>query len=144
LDKNIETASIVNSDSSAAKYDIGNYIENKKLMQRYLSEFIRDDEHKNIFAFSVIPGTVNTPANRLLIEKGTSELSESKLQERAGGKERDPLIVGRIIAKMSATRKKFNPENDSYDIDIYNGEIVEISNATYAFEKQLSEETDIT
>ena len=106
-------------------------------MHEYLHQFTQKEENAGIFVFSVIPGTVDTPANRTLIEVGTPELSQSKLDERNSGRERDANVIGRIIAKMSTLRKKFNSDTHEYDIDIENGEIVEISNQTYEFEKKI-------
>lgn len=134
--KDIETASRVDPLSASAQEDIGQYIKNKKRIHKYLDEFINNRENKGIFVFSVIPGTVNTPTNRELINIGTPEMSGAKLKERQEGKERDPRFVGRVIAKMTATRKKFNLETQLYDIDIENGEVVEISNAAIEFEKE--------
>lgn len=129
-----ETASVVDSESAPAQEDIGNYIKNKRRIHEYLSQFIKDKRNKGIFVFSIIPGTVDTPANRELITVGTPEISASKIKEREEGRERDTTIVGRVIAKMTATRKKFNPETQRYDIEIENGEVVEISNAVVEFE----------
>lgn len=134
--KDLETAPVIDSQSPVAREDIGNYIENKKRLQGYLNDFIQNEENEGIFVFSVIPGTTNTPANRLLISVGTAEMSQAKLEERAMGKERDPQSVGIIIAKMAKTRKKFNPKSMQYDIDIVNGEIVEISNVAIEYENE--------
>lgn len=134
--KDIETASVVDSQSAAAQEDIGNYIRDKRRINKYLNDFIKDESNAGIFVFSVIPGTVNTRANRKLIEVGTHEMSAAKIKEREERRERDPRLVGRIIAKMTATRKKFNQETQQYDIDIENGGIVEISNAAIEFEKE--------
>lgn len=132
---NLETASSVSADSASAQEDIGNYIRDKKRIHRYLNDFINDKENDGIFVFSVVPGTVDTPANRELITVGTPEMSAAKLKEREVGKERDTVFVGRVIAKMTASRKKFNPETQRYDVDIENGEIVEISDAAILFEQ---------
>ncbi|OWK26668.1 MAG: hypothetical protein US76_01465 [Parcubacteria group bacterium GW2011_GWA2_38_13b] len=134
--KDIETAPTIDSQSLAVREDIGNYIENKKRLHKYLNDFVHDEENDGIFVFSVIPGTVDTPANRLLISVGTAEMSKVKLEERAMGKERDPQLVGIVIAKMAELRKKFNPDSSQYDIDIANGEIIEISSAAIEYEQQ--------
>lgn len=136
ISKNIETASVVDSQSVSAQEDIGQYIKSKKRIQEYFDDFVKDNQNKGIFVFSVIPGTVNTPANRRLIEVGTPELSSSKIKEREEGRERDQKLVGKIIAKMTATHKKFNPKTGLYDTDIMNGEIVEVSNSAVEFEKK--------
>ncbi len=115
LFKGIETAPIVDGQSVAAQEDIGQYLKNKKRMHVYLDDFIKDEQNGGIFVFSVIPGTVNTAANKRIIEMGTSEMRDAKLKERIEGKERDSLFAGRIIAKMTATRKRFNPETQQYD-----------------------------
>ncbi|MDO8604339.1 MAG: SDR family oxidoreductase [bacterium] len=130
-----ETVSVIDSESASAQEDIGNYIKNKKRIHEYLKDFIMDIKNEGIFVFSVIPGTVDTPANREMIAVGTPEISASKLKEREEGRERDSALVGRIIAKMTASRKKFNPEGQHYNLDIENGEVVEISNAVVEFEK---------
>lgn len=134
--ENLETASVVSSNSESAKEDIGNYIENKRMMRKYLDDFISDSNNDGIFVFSIVPGTVNSKANKALIEFGTSEMSTAKITEKRKGKERNPRLIGIISAKMIATRKKFNPNTSSYDIDIKNGEIVEISNAVIEFEEE--------
>ena len=135
ISKDIETASSIDGQSAAAQEDIGQYLTNKKRMRAYLDEFIKDEQNSGILVFSVIPGTTNTTANKRLIEVGTSEMSTAKIEERVAGRERDPRLVGRIIAKMTAIRKKFNSETCQYDTAIKNGEIVEISNAAIEFEK---------
>lgn len=132
----IETASVVDSESAPAQEDIGNYIKNKRRMNKYLNDFTQDEGNDGIFVFSVIPGTTNTPANRELIRVGTTEMSNAKIKEREAGRERNPRLVGLIIAKMASTRKKFDPETRLYDIDIKNGEVVEISNAAIDFEEE--------
>lgn len=137
--KDIETASTVNSHSVSAQEDIGRYFESKKRMHEYLKDFIKREENNEIFVFSVIPGTVNTPANRRLIEAGTPEMAAAKIKEKEDGKERDQKLVGKIIAEMTAKRKKFNPETNQYDLDIENGEVVEISNTAIEFEKEQKE-----
>lgn len=134
--KGIETSSVVDAESISVQEDIGQYIKSKKRIHEYLDAFIKDKENDGIFVFSVIPGTVDTPANRRLIEVGTQELSNSKIKEREEDGERDLKIVGKIIAEMARTRKKFNSGTSQYDIDIKNGEIVEISNTAYEFEKK--------
>ena len=134
--KNIESAPTIEERSAAAQEDIGGYIESKKEMHSYLNRFIEDKENEGIFVLSVIPGTVDTTMNRKIIESGTPEMRDAKIKERAEGKERDPGIVGKIIATMAITRKKFNPETLQYDIAIKNGEVVEVSNAAAEFEKK--------
>lgn len=106
-------------------------------MNEYLNKFIEDKKNNDIFIFSVIPGTVDTSANRRLIDVGTLEMSNAKLKEREEGKERDPKLVGKIIMKMAEGRKKFNPQTSKYDIGINRGEIVEISNSAVEFEKKI-------
>ena len=134
--KDIETAPHVDTLSAAVREDIGQYIKDKKRIHEYLDDFIANKDNEGIFVFSIIPGTVNTPANQTLISVGTPELSNSKIEERARGMERDPQIVGKIIAKMATMRKKFNPETLCYDTAIMNGEVVEISNAAVDFEQK--------
>lgn len=134
--ENIETLSAIDWRSEPAQEDLGNYIKNKKQMNEYFNKFVEDKNNDNIFVFSVIPGTVDTPANRRFIEDGTTEMSNAKIKEREDGKERDPKLVGKIIKKMIDSRKKFNPETFKYDIDINRGEIVEISNSAVEFEKK--------
>lgn len=135
ITENLETKSAVSSDSESAKEDIGHYIENKRMMRKYLDNFISDSDNSGIFAFSIVPGTVDTTANKTLIELGTPEMSTAKLREKRSGRQRNPRLIGIITAKMVATRKNFNPETNQYDIDIKNGEIVEISNAALEFEE---------
>lgn len=135
ISQSCETASAVDGQSAPAQEDIGRYIKSKKRIHEYLDRFIKNKQNEGVFVFSVIPGTVDTPANRRLIEVGTQELSSSKIKEREDGRERDKKIVGKIIAEMIVTRKKFNLETNQYDIPIENGEIVEISNAAVTFEK---------
>lgn len=134
--QSIETAPALDSKSAPVQEDVGNYIKNKKRMNEYLNNFIKDEENEGIFVFSIIPGTVNTPANRELIKMGTAEMSNAKIKERQEGRERNPRLIGIIAAKMAATRKKFNSETHQYDIDIKNGEVVEISNAAIEFEEK--------
>lgn len=133
--ENLETASVVSSNSESAREDVGNYIENKRMMRKYLDDFINDSNNDGIFVFSIVPGTVNSRANKTLIEFGTPEMSTAKIVEKIEGRERNPRLIGIITAKMAATHKKFNPDTNHYDIDIKNGEIVEISNAAIEFEE---------
>lgn len=130
-----ETASVLDSESAPVQEDIGNYIKNKRRIHEYLHEFINDEENEGIFVFTVIPGTVDTPANRELIAVGTPEMSTAKLKERDSGMEREATLIGRIIVKMTDLRKRFNDETQQYDIDIMNGEVVEISTSSVAFER---------
>ncbi|HEY5221068.1 MAG TPA: SDR family oxidoreductase [Candidatus Paceibacterota bacterium] len=136
ISADIETATALDNESVPVQEDIGNYIANKKRMGAYLNEFIKYKENSGVFVFSVIPGTVDTGMNRKVIELGTPEMRDAKIQERAQGRERDPKLVGKIVAKMAITRKKFNPSTLEYDIAIMNGEIVEVSNAVMEFEKE--------
>lgn len=132
----IETAPGLDNQSIAVQEDIGEYIKSKMRMHKYLNKFIKDKQNNGIFVFSIIPGTVNTPANRKLIEVGTPELSNSKIKEKLEGRERDPNLVGKIIGKMTVMKKMFDAKTMQYDINIKNGQIVEISNAAIEFEKK--------
>lgn len=134
--EDLETRSTVSSDSESSKEDIGNYIENKRMMRKYLDDFISDSDNNGIFVFSIVPGSVDSTANKALIEFGTPEMSAAKLVEKRNKRERNPRLIGIITAKMVATRKKFDSETNLYDIDIINGEIVEISNAAIEFEEE--------
>jgi hypothetical protein len=65
---------------------------------------------------------------------GPPVLSTMSKMGKALGKFSDPAVVGKIIAKMSVGRKKFNPETKKYDLPIQDGEIVEISKENLDFE----------
>ena len=107
----------------------------KKEIEDWLQEFSEQDQNKNIHVFSVNPGQVDTRMNEEAINYGIPAIKERSLRAKNEGKFRDPKIVGRIIAKMSLSGRKYNPKTDQYDIPIKNDEIVCLSDENIEMEK---------
>ncbi len=110
------------------------YGKSKKRVEEFLDEFMKRPENKGIHYFSVSPGAVDTRMHDEIAQFGPPVLSTMSKMGKALGKLSDPAIIGKIIAKMSVGRKKFNSETKKYDLPIQDGEIVEISKENLDFE----------
>jgi short-subunit dehydrogenase len=111
------------------------YAKSKKRIESYLQDFIKRPENVGIFVFCVNPGPVDTKMHNFIINRGPEQLAEMSKAGKEKGMMSDPIIVGRVIAKMATTRMNFNPEALSYNIPIENGSIVTVSRESLTFEK---------
>lgn len=116
------------------------YGQAKKDVEDYLREFSKREENQNIQIILVNPGHVDTRMNEEAIRYGVPAIKERSISAKEQGKFRDPKIVGRIISKISLSGKKFNLENNQYDIPILNNEIIAISDENMRFEESLQKE----
>ncbi len=109
------------------------YSETKKRFTNYLERFVRSNSHNGIHAFSVIPPPVLSDMHfRSLFQASDGgEKSRMLLQE---GKFQQASIVGKIIASMALSGRKYNNVSKSYDTFIENAEIVTCSEENVRFE----------
>lgn len=117
--------------------ELEHYGRSKKDIEEWLIDFSSKQENKDIKVFFVNPGHVNTNMNQEAINYGPQVIKERSIEARDVGKFRDPEIVGRIIAKMSLSRNKFNPESKEYDVLIKQNEIIVISDENIEFETRI-------
>lgn len=114
------------------------YGEAKKQVQDWLKNFSDREENQNIHIFSINPGPVDTKMHEEAINFSSGVLKDRSERIKKEGKLRNPEIVGRIVAKMSLSGNKFNPETTQYDIPVSNNEIVLISQENIDYETQLN------
>ncbi len=110
------------------------YGKSKKRVEEFLDEFMKRPENKGIHYFSVSPGAVDTRMHEEIAQFGPPALASMSKVGKAAGRLSNPAIIGKIIAKMSVGRKKFNSKTKKYDLPIQDGEIVEITKENLDFE----------